>query len=350
MSELYQKQYNDKYKNIIYNGYPRRWYDETTTDSLEALYSETQIKIIELVEKFNFKIFYISCSAKTFYEINYLDLDLNFIDLNSNDAQTVKNLLGDDMYYLYEHEIFEVLYKIPYLNKKNNYYYNMLILTKNNSFLNKIYNHNFNLINIESVTNINVDQITFIFIQNLFKDKFNFMNIIPSQDKDFYKWEDMTQEYYFKNYCNSDTTKFNTQEYLNVSSYISNKTFNQNLYAKSFFKFLDMNIISWDRHYIIELNDEGSCVSFINIYDMNSSFVTNWAELAGITSVSTNNNCFDIKKENCTYSCLLDNTLDQNICMMGFDRRMVKTGLMDINNLEIYHKNDIWEGMLKKNV
>lgn len=187
MSELYQKQYNDKYKNIIYNGYPRRWYDETTTDSLEALYSETQIKIIELVEKFNFKIFYISCSAKTFYEINYLDLDLNFIDLNSNDAQTVKNLLGDDMYYLYEHEIFEVLYKIPYLNKKNNYYYNMLILTKNNSFLNKIYNHNFNLINIESVTNINVDQITFIFIQNLFKDKFNFMNIIPSQDKDFYK-------------------------------------------------------------------------------------------------------------------------------------------------------------------
>lgn len=54
----------------------------------------------------------------------------------------------------------------------------------------------------------------------------------------------MTQEYYFKNYCNSDTTKFNTQEYLNVSSYISNKTFNQNLYAKSFFKFLDMNIIS----------------------------------------------------------------------------------------------------------
>ena len=51
------KQYNDKYTNIIYEDKHRRLYDELTTDSYTAFFSETQIKLIELIEKYDFKIF-----------------------------------------------------------------------------------------------------------------------------------------------------------------------------------------------------------------------------------------------------------------------------------------------------
>ena len=343
------KQHNNKYKDVIYENCYRRLYDERFTSSFDAFYSETQIKLIEFIEKYNFKVFYITCTPKTKFQIKFVKP--HEVDVDNIEVQTIKNLLSDDIYYLYENQLFEVLYTIPKLNNKNNYYFDIILVANNFFDLSKVYNYNFNLININSINTVGINNLSFEFIENTFNKKANFNNWAPFLDKDFYKWEKMSYDFYLKNYCDNNYDNYDFRKHFNISSYFNEKNFNQNLYAKSCFKLLDMGIWTLDREHIIELNEFGSCVSYIHKYNMNPTFITNFAELVGgCISVKANNiqNEFELKSESCTYCSLLDNFSDQNIILGEFDKKVIKTGFIDIENLEKIHEKDIWEGQLKK--
>ena len=139
------KQFNNKYKNVFYENNNWRFYDENTTNSFDALYSETQIKFIELIEKYNFKIFYFTNKPAT---KNKLIIKNNCIDLSGNDVKQIKINQSADFFYIYKNKICEVFYSFLKLDINNNYYFDFIIVVNKNFDLNSLYNYNFKSIKI----------------------------------------------------------------------------------------------------------------------------------------------------------------------------------------------------------
>lgn len=346
-------QYNKYYDNVLYESYWRRLYDENKTDSITCLYSEIQIKLIELSKKFNLSVYYIECSPKTSYKVSFISTD--YVDIKCEDVKTIKSLLSKDFYFLYSEQLFEMIIKVPILNKNNNYYYDLILVIDSNFDINKFYIYKFNIINIKNIIKIESKNISFDFVKNIISKRTLFNNWAPLFDNDRYKFDEMSDLYYIKHYCGGDESKYDITEKLNISSFFLYKTWNQNLYVKNLSKLLDMKVWSFDRIYIKEINSKGCCISYISKYDTTFSFITNFAELVGCITAqvkkNTNNDInIELKNNTCTYSCLIDNQDNHMIGYDSFDRKLVKTGFVDTEKLEIIHENEIFEGLLKKDI
>ena len=333
-------QYNDKYINIIYEGKPRRLYNELTTNSYTALFSETQINLINLAEKFNFKVFYFKCSSKTNYKISFEKL--NYANIKDQNVQIIKKLLCDDLYYLYENCLYEVLFTIPKLNDKNNYYFDMLLVVNENFKINDVFYYNFNLINVIGINEIQKKNITYDWVESVFNSRVIFNDNLPDLENDYFIHNkiDLPYDEYVKFYKNG-SDDFDFQEYMNVSSFIFYTNLNQNEYVKFRFNLLDMQIWSFDRIYVKEKNAFGFCCSYTEEYKIDSVFLTNFAELVGAVSVKKNEKDLIVfENDTCTYCSLSDNFNDQCIIDGNLNKESVKTGFANLENLEI---KETWE-------
>lgn len=341
------KQYNEHYLNVIYENKQIRLYDELTTNSYTALYSETQIKLIELIEKYNYKIFYIFTKSKSNLKISFKEPE--YLNLNDENTIKIKKLLSEDMYYLYENQLFEVIYTFPKLNNNNNYYFDMLLVVSDNFDLNKINNYNFNLINIKNIQQIDISTITYNWVEKIFSNRAFFHNCAPIDDEDYfddyYNLDKISLSYddFKKNY-NGDKYSI-LEKYHNVSSPIYYGNFNQNKYVKNCFMLLDCQIWSLDKYYIKVKNNSGARVFYLELYDINSGFITNFAELVGCSSIDIKNskkNNIKIIKEHCTHSSVRDNFYDQCIMENCLDKNSIKTGYADLSNLEIKEERELY--------
>lgn len=344
--KYFNKQFNEHYKNIIYENKNWRLYDENTTDSYTALYSETQIKLIELIEKHDFKVFYFNCMPKTELKINFKKSE--WVDLDDNNVMLVKKMLSEDLYYLYKNQLFEVIYTFPKLNNKNYYYFDMLIIVNKNFDLNFLYNYNFNLISINSVQQIPKENIIYEWVEKKFNNRQIFHNNSPHHDEsyinnyyDLYK-VDLSYENFVKN-NNIKNDKWEWDEYKNASSLHFYKNFNQNLYVKNCFMLLDMQIWSFDKQYVKINNDFGYFITDWERYDINSGFVTNFIELAGGSYVNIDaEKNIEIKKEYYTYCSLRDNFDDQYIMEGSLDKKAVQTGFIDTDSLVFKEEEEMY--------
>lgn len=340
------KQYNNYYTNVIYENKQWRLYDENTTDSYTALYSETQIKLIKLIEKYNFKVFYFNCAPKNSLKIKFKKLE--HADLNSNEVMLIKKMLSDDLYYLYKNQFFEVKYTLPKINNSNNYYFDMILVVNGSFNLNLLYEHNFNLIKINSVQQIIKENITYEWVEKKFNSRQIFHNSYPSSDKNYIKnyydlrGVNLSCENYIKN-NNIKDNRYDWDEYQNASSFHFYLNFNQNWYVKNCFMLLDMQIWSFDTQYVKIKNNFGYLIRCLEKYEINSAFLTNFIELAGGVSVGVDaEKNVKIKKEYYTYCSLADNFDDQHIMEGSLDKIAVQTGFTDLNNLEIKKQEEMY--------
>lgn len=341
-------QYNKYYTNVIYEGKHRRLYDEFTTDSFTALYSETQIKLIEMIEKYKFKIFYISTKPKSNLVISFKRPE--YVNLNDNSVINIKKLLSEDIYYFYENKLFEIIYTFPKLNKNNNYSFNILLVVNDSFNLNSLYNYNFNLIEIYNIQPIKVEIISYDWVKNIFEKRNFFHNRARINDEDYIKnyyslkETNLSVDDFIKNY-NNNNEDFDWKKYRNMASIISCKNFNQNLYVKNSFMFLDTQIWSFDREYFKIKNSLGITIDYLEIYNVNAPFITNFAEIIGCKSINSNSLKSDtpqIIAEYCTYCCLSDNYYDQCIASHGLNKSSIKTGFADLSNLELKEEWETW--------
>ena len=331
------KQYNDKYKNVFYENKNWRLYDETTTTSLDALYSETQIKLIELIEKYNFKIFYFTCKPATNYK---LIINNQSIDLETEDVKNIKMLQTEDLFYIYKNRLCEVFYSFLKLDEENNYYFDFMLVVNNKFELNNIYNHKFKTFKIISVKEILYQELTFEFIQSIYEKRvITDNNCAPIHDKEYYDLNKIMYKFedYVKNYKNN-SLDFDHQEYINFNSFYFYKRFDQKKYAKNCFKLLCSQIWSIDQIFYKEENNYGYRITYKEKYDLNPSFLTNFAELINCYSIDLKNNDKKIKKEFYTYSSLSDNFVDQGILCFSFLVDYFNEKKINFDGLEVIKK------------
>lgn len=330
------KQYNNKYKNVFYENKNWRLYDENCTNSYDSLFSETQIKLIELIETFNFKIFYFTCKPAT---ENKLIINDGYIDLTGNDIKKIKSNQSEDFFYFYKNQICEVFYSFLKLDN-NNYYFDFMLVVNQNFDLNSVYNYNFKSIKIESIKEIHLNEISFEWVQSIFEKRVvTYNNCVPIQDKDYYDLSSL--EYGYENYAKdfkNNLMDFEHDEYLNFDSFLYYKKFDQNKYATKVFKLLSSHIWSLDYRFYKEKNKYGYRIEYKETFDLNSPFLTNFAELVGCFSLTFNNNEVNTNKKHYTYCCLLDNLMDQGITLNGFNIEYLKNKPINFDNLKIINK------------
>lgn len=287
------KIYNNFYNYILKNNYPFRFYDDSVLDD-DIFFSELQVNIIKILEKYNYKLFFFNCSPKTnliikFRNSKYTILNNTIItpkaefwnlsdktvDLDFEDVIKIKKLLSEDMYYLYENQLFEVICKLPKINTQNNYYFDILLVVNHNFNLNSVLDHNFNLINIDSVNTVNINDVTHNWIKNKFikNTVFNNWSLINEKISYNYKNSELKFDDFLKNY-NINFPENVKEEYKNINSLFFIKNFNQNEYVKFCFKLLDAQIWSFDRKFIKLKNDFGFNYTYIEDYNFNSIFLT----------------------------------------------------------------------------
>ena len=331
--------YNNKYSNVFYEEKNWRLYNELTTTSLDALYSETQIKLIELIEKYDFKIFYFNCKPAT---NNKLIINNKFINLDSEDVNKIKINQTEDFYYIYKNKICEVFYSFLKLDNKNNYYFDFMLVVNKNFNLNDIYNYRFKSIKIESVKEILINDLTFELIQNIFEKRvITINNCGPSHDKEYYNLREVG--YGFDNFMKefkNNSLDFDYNEYLNFNSFHFFKKFDQERCAKGCFKLLCSQIWTVDRVFFKEKNKYGLRIDYTETYNINTAFLTNFAELVNCVSIDLSKKDELVKEVYYTYSCLRDNFRNQGILEVGFHKEYMDNKKPDFNNLIIIEKNE----------
>ena len=335
---------NDKYREVFYEGEYWRFYDERIIDSYTAFYSETQIKLIELIEKFNLKIFYITCEHKINLPITFTKI--NCVDLNNAEVMTIKKLKKEDIYFLYKNQMFEIIYIIPKLTIKNFYYFDFLIVVDEFFNINKLYKHNFNLINIKSINQVNPIDITYNWIKKILSNRNIFYNHYHILDKDHINdyfdihKNNLSYDEFSKNYTGGQKNKLT--KYHNASSPIFHKNFNQNHYAKNCFLLLDMQILNFGKVFIKEENDFGFQISYTDIYNINSSFLTNFGELIKGININKENNKINTYKQLFTPTSILDSIVEQFINFEYLNKNSVLTGFADLSNLKTFNEKNTY--------
>jgi len=123
------------------------------------------------------KMYYINNSPK--HSIEYTQECFDFFKNYKNDSENtimpenikkLRELQMNDLLYFYDNLILESFW-IQSEIKNNKYYYNMIILVKKDFNLENFLKINFNTINIESITPIFYNNITYSYIQQLFDFK-----------------------------------------------------------------------------------------------------------------------------------------------------------------------------------
>lgn len=196
------------------------------------------------METLNFKVFYVKCKPKHSIPISFISPE--HINLEDKNVMLVKELLSKDLYFLYENQLFEIMCSIPKVENNNLYYFNMLLTVNKDFDLNKLYNYNFNLIDIKNINNIDIDDITYEWFEKIFTNRNIFNNCMPFQDEGFNKNYnlykiDLSEQEYLKKY-NINPQNLDSDHYNCVSSIIYYSNFNQNKYVKNCFMLLDMQI------------------------------------------------------------------------------------------------------------
>lgn len=336
------KQYNNKYKNVFYENKNLRLYDENCTNSYDSLFSETQIKLIELIETFNFKIFYFTCKPAT---ENKLIINDGYIDLMGNDIKKIKSNQSEDFFYFYKNKICEVFYSFVKLDDNNNYYFDFMLVVNQNFDLNSVYNYNFKSIKIKSIKEVYLNEISFEWVQYIFEKRVvTYNNSTPIPNESHYNLSNLN--YGLKNYENNikmGSSNFDYEEYTNFNSFYYYKQFDQNRSVIELFSLLSSQIWSMDRFFYKEKNKYGLRISYYELYNLNSPFLTNFAELAGGFSVNFNNNGdnkINFNKMDYTYCSLSDNTIDQGIILISYSPIYLNNKKIDFDNLEIINKNE----------
>lgn len=169
---------NNKFYSLVeYRGYKRRLYDEQVTDSYIMLYSELEVYFQQLkLEGFDIKIIFTTPAINSVLndgELNYLRMKTKFHDNEkplfyfSDNLTSLKNLQYHDFLFFCKNlnTYLEILFFIPRLSTNRQYFYEILIATKNPNIDNLIIHNTFNLIKIEKVVKIN-QLISFDFLKN----------------------------------------------------------------------------------------------------------------------------------------------------------------------------------------
>lgn len=122
----------------------------------------------------NLKVYYVKSSPN--HNIEYNQECFNFfknfkIDPENTvmpkNIKNLRELQSNDLIYFYDNLILESFFVISKIKNKK-YFYDMLIVVKNNFNINDFYKINFNTIKIESITPIFYENITYNYMQQIF--------------------------------------------------------------------------------------------------------------------------------------------------------------------------------------
>lgn len=326
-----------KVKNIKYDNskeiYNCRLYNEYNTDANFALYNETTLKLYELIEKFNFKVYYFKTKSSTNLKI-FLK-KRSCIDVLDNDVKKIKFFQANDLYYLYMNLFFEVLYFFPHIDNNNNYSYSFIVVVNQNFNIDKISKHNFNLVSILSFIELKKSDINFSFIEKIFESRTMINNNTYGEGEPWYKYDDLPSEKEYFDFYGKEKLELNSEQIRNLERIKHNKLFNQNLYCQFYFKLLCTHIISFGREYHIEENKSGQTYARDDIYELNSMFFTNFHDIVDSKTAVTEDSIVTIKGSDYYGTCIWDNTYDQYISFVELSKEFVLNNFIDFDNKKI---------------
>lgn len=210
------------HQNVVINNKKWRLYDHNKY-GCEHIFQNEMGQFFEYMVNQDLKIFYVKCSPK--HDIKYTDECFYFFKIkrnNSNDATMPENLKKlrelqcSDLMYFYKNLILESFHIFSKI-ENDKYFYDIIIIVKNNFDINKFYKINFNIITIETITPIFYQNITYNYMQKIFDfeklDKCAFYDILDQGYMDIVynpKFEE-TQEY--KNYVKYQQEQFKLGNY-----------------------------------------------------------------------------------------------------------------------------------------
>jgi len=335
----YKKNENNiwKVKNIKYDNskeiYDCRLYNEYNTDANFALYNETTLKLHELIEKFNFKVYYFKTKPSTNLKISLKKR--NCIDVLDKDVKKIKFLQSNDFYYLYMNLFFEVFYFFPHIDSNNNYSYNFIVVVNQNFNIDKISKHNFNLVNIINFIELKKSDINFSFIEEIFENRTIIYNNTCDEGELWYSYDDLPSEKEYFDFYGKEKLNLNFEQITNLKRIKHNRFFNQNLYCQFYFKLLCTHIISFGGEHYIEENKSGKTYARDDIYELNSMFFTNFHDIVDSKTVSIEDAIVTIKGSDYYGTCIWDNIYDQYISSVELSKEFVLNGFINFDNKKI---------------
>jgi hypothetical protein len=202
--------------------------------------------------------------------------NFEYLDINNNVSYLMENQKNDLL--LLGLENINYLFLIPKFDKKNRYYYNLLISFKNDSVYNNLFNLNFNIISIEKFNRI--ENLSFLDIKNIFNfenskfsiNKFDYrfnstlnidskkkkINIKVPTDEEEQKFIDFLCKYDHKRGVNNDESlKLEIKNIL--SQYLIKPSIDVKLKKISYFFYWNViisDIFSGKNNYCFVLDDE----------------------------------------------------------------------------------------------
>ena len=164
-----------------------RLYDTSKCGCEEIFWCEMGVFFEYMVNQ-NLKIYYVKSSPKhnTFYTEECFNFFKNYRSTHvyndmPDNLKKLRELQLNDLMYFYENLILESFHIISKI-KNNKYYYDMVIITKPDFIINDFFKINFNTINIESISPIFFENITYDYMKKLFNfeelDSYAFCNFL----------------------------------------------------------------------------------------------------------------------------------------------------------------------------
>lgn len=358
--EDFFKKYKIKYKDVFQNNMWWRFYEDFGESGFNIgffiLYNETYLKWLELIEKYNFKIFYFKTSPKSNLKLSFIDLkpkniysieynwkenEKNYregLDKDCKEVNNIKELQLYDLNYLYKIIIPEIFYIFPNVNKDNTYNFNFVIIVNENFNADNFSKTNFNLINIESFEELTELNITFEKVKTIFETRFILDNNITSF-KGTYKLPGISYKEYIKAYKNNDKSLADMDELRFLDGNYMYKNFNQDLYLKDYFKLLCTQIWSLDEFYTKSVTNFGLKINKKNIYNVDSNILLKNRLEGSIIGKDKETGKLNIQKIEYDGFILSDCFIDLDLTGGLINKEYAKNGFIDFNNLKIEDGN-----------
>lgn len=316
------------------------------------LYNETYLKWLELIEKYNFKIFYFKtsskCSEKLIFdnlksknihciEYNWKENEKNYkksLNENCDKVKNIKNLQLIDLNYLYKIIIPEVLYIFPNVNKNNTYNFNFITIVNKNFDAISFCKTNFNLIKIESFEELTELNITFEKVKKIFEIRF-ILDDNSKNCKETYKLPDISYKEYIEIYKDGDESFADMDGLRFLSSNSMCKNFNQDLYLKNYFKLLCTQIWSFDKIYTKSVDKFGLKINKKCIYSIDSNILLKNSLESSIVSKNQETVKFNIQKIEYDGFILSDCFQDLDSTGNSINKEYAKNGFVDFNKIKI---------------
>lgn len=357
--EFYKK-HNIKYEDIFLNNSWWRFYDDLGDIGFNMgffmLYNETYLKWLELIEKYNFKIYYFKNSSKCDKKLSFDDLKpknpystkddwkdyeknyLRGLSKNNINVKNIKELQFNDLICLYKNLSIEVLYIFPKVSSSKIYYFDFILVVNKDFNLEKFLKINFELIKIENFEELIELNISFDKVKEIFESRFILDDNRTSFDSS-YKLPHFSQKEYIETYKNGVKNLADFDELVFLQGNYMYKNFNQDLYIKDFFELLCTQIWSFDEFYTRKKTKFGLEINKECIYNIDSSILLK--NTMGVISAGKDPNTGILNIEKVEYDgfILSDGFSDWDIVGGTISKEYVKNGFIDFNNSEIIHEN-----------